>query len=77
MENKKFLQLGLIWGIITIFCFIISLIVSLATNSWLLELSNLPLSPVEIFIIIFGAMTGVSGILSGVFVIIWILKRNT
>ena len=64
MEYKKFLQIGLICSIITIFCLI-----------W--ELSNLPLSATEIFIIIFRIIIGISGIFSDVFITIWIIKSKT
>jgi len=77
MENKKFLQLGLSCSIITIFCLIISLMVSLANNSNFWDLGNLPLSTAEIFIIIFGIIIGISGIFSGVFIVIWIIKSKT
>lgn len=77
MENKKFLQIGLSGSIITIFCLIISLMVSLATNYWIWELGNLPLPTAEIFIIIFGIIIGISGIFSGVFIAMWIIKSKT
>ncbi len=51
--------------------------VSLATNYWIWELSNLPLSTAEIFIIIFGIIIGISGIFSGVFIAMWIIKSKT
>ena len=77
METKNFLQVGLACSIITIFCLIISLMVSLSTNSWIWQLGNLPFSTVEIFLIFFGIINGISGVFSGVFIVMWIIKRKT
>ncbi|MFX1377943.1 MAG: hypothetical protein ACFFA4_02520 [Promethearchaeota archaeon] len=71
MERKKYLQVGLLFTVLTVLCLVIFIIISAVVNSG----SQLFLSVIEIINIILIILSIISGILACILIALFFIKK--